>query len=63
MSDPVDLSQRRAALVDARMLECGVILTDAIELMWDAGADPSEIVQTHRWAVERIEAANDRPNV
>ena len=62
MSDPVDLSQRRAALVDARMLECGVILTDAIELMWDAGADPSEIVQTLRWAVERIEAANDCPN-
>ena len=63
MSDPVDLTQRRAALVDARMLECGAILTDAIELMWDAGADPSEIVRTLRWAVERIEAANDCPNV
>jgi hypothetical protein len=45
MSDPVDLTQRRAALVDARMLECGAILTDAIELMWHAGANPSEIVQ------------------
>ena len=55
MSDPVDLTQRRYAL----MLECGAILTDAIELMWDAGADPPEIVQTLRWAVERIEAAND----
>jgi hypothetical protein len=76
MSDPVDLSQHRAALVDARknekyalrahvdaMLECGAILADAIEQMWDAGADPSDIVQTLRWAVERIEAANDRPNV
>jgi len=63
MSDPVDLTQRRAALADARMLECGAILTDAIELMWDAGANPSEIVQTLRWDVERIEAANDCPNV
>jgi hypothetical protein len=59
MTDPVDLTQLRGALVDARILECGAILTDAIDLMWDAGADPSEIVQTLRWAVERIEAAND----
>jgi len=76
MSDPVDLSQRRAALAESgenekyalrahfdAMLECGAILADAIEQMWDAGADPSEIVQTLRWAVERIEAANERPNV
>jgi hypothetical protein len=73
MSDkPVDLSKRRAALAEARanklmalrthvdnMLECCAILADAIEQMWDAGADPSEIVQTLRWAVERIEAANE----
>ena len=76
MSEPVDLSQRRAAQAEARgnelmaprayidnVPECGAILADAIEQMWDAGADPSEIVQTLRWAVERIEAANDRPNV
>jgi hypothetical protein len=76
MSEPVDLTQRRAAQVEARanklmtprayvdsVPECGAILADAIEQMWDAGADPSEIVQTLRWAVERIEAANDRSNV
>jgi hypothetical protein len=76
MSEPVDLSQRRTAQAEAKanklmaprayvdnVPECGAILADAIEQMWDAGADPSEIVQTLRWAVERIEAANDRPNV
>jgi hypothetical protein len=76
MSEPVDLSQRRAAQAEARankliaprayvdnVPECGAILADAIEQMWDAGADPPEIVQTLRWAIERMEAANDRPNV
>jgi hypothetical protein len=55
MSEPVDLSQRRAAQAEARanklmaprayvdnVPECGAILADAIEQMWDAGADPSE---------------------
>ena len=68
MSGPVDLSQRRAALVDARknekyalrvhddaMLECVVILADTIEQMWDTGADRSEIVRALRWAADKMD--------
>jgi hypothetical protein len=64
MSDnPIDLRQRRAALAEARknkliilsthvenLLECGAILADAIEQMWDVGADRSEIVEALRLA-------------
>ena len=59
MSDPVDLSQRRAVLAGAAedrliawrthvdvMFQCSEILTDALKQMWAAGAEPSEIVET-----------------
>ena len=59
MSDPVDLSQRRAVLAGAAedrlitwrthvevMFQCSAILADALERMWKAGAEPSEIVET-----------------
>jgi hypothetical protein len=73
MSDkPLDLSQRRAALAEVRknelialrahfdnMLECGAIIAEAIEQMWDAGADRSEIVQALRWATEKMGSFDD----
>ena len=37
------------------MLEWGAILDDAIELMWDVGANRSEIVQALRWAADKME--------
>ena len=37
------------------MLEWGAILDDAIELMWDVGADRSEIVQALRWAADKMD--------
>jgi hypothetical protein len=68
VSDPVDLSQHRAAQAKARanklmalrasvdnVLECGAILADAIEQTWDAGADRSEIVQALRWAADKMD--------
>jgi hypothetical protein len=48
---------------DDAIIECGAILADAIEQMWDAGADPSEILQALRWATEKIEAGNEGTNV
>jgi hypothetical protein len=66
MSDkPVDLSQRRKnELIALRtyvenMLECGAILADAIEQMWDAGADRSEIVEALRLAANIMESDGD----
>ena len=68
MSDPVDLSQRRAAVLDARknekyalrahddaMLEYVAILADTIEQMWDAGGDRSQIVRALRWAADKMD--------
>jgi hypothetical protein len=37
------------------MLEWRAILDDAIELMWDVGADRSEIVQALRWAADKMD--------
>jgi len=37
------------------MLEWGAILDDAIELMWDVGANRSEIVQALRWAADKVD--------
>ena len=37
------------------MLEWGAILDDAIELMWDVGADRSEIVQALRLAADKMD--------
>ena len=37
------------------MLEWGAILDDAIELMWDVGANRSEIVQALRWAADKMD--------
>jgi hypothetical protein len=36
-------------------LEWGAILDDAIELMWDVGANRSEIVQALRWAADKMD--------
>ena len=58
----IDLSQRRKnELIALRtyvenMLECGAILADAIEQMWDAGADRSEIVEALRLAANIMES-------
>ena len=59
---PVDLSQRRKnGLIALRtyvekMLECGAILADAIEQMWGAGAERSEIVEALRLAANIMES-------
>ena len=37
------------------MLEWRAILDDAIELMWDVGADRSEIVQALRLAADKMD--------
>ena len=47
--EPVTLDEVRT------MLEWGAILEDAIELMWDVGADRSEIVQALRWAADKMD--------
>ena len=58
----IDLSQRRKnELIALRtyvenMLECGAILADAIEQMWDAGADRSEIVEALRLSANIMES-------
>ena len=58
----IDLSQRRKnELIALRtyvenMLECGAILADAIEQMWDVGADRSEIVEALRLAANIMES-------
>ena len=76
MSDPVDLSQRRAALLDARknekyalrvhddaMLECIAILADTIEQMWDAGGDRSQIVRALSWAADKMDNYQEEDQV
>ena len=76
MSDLVDLSERRAALVDARknenyalrahddaMLECIAILADTIEQMWDAGGDRSQIVRALRWAADKMDNYQEEDQV
>jgi hypothetical protein len=76
MSDPVDLSQRRAALVDARknekyalradddaMLEYVTILADTIEQMWDAGGDRSQIVRALRWAADKMDSFREEDQI
>ena len=61
----IDLSQRRKnELIALRtyvenMLECGAILADAIEQMWDVGADRSEIVEALRLAANIMENHGD----
>ena len=47
--EPVTLDEVRT------MLEWGAILDDAIELMWDVGADRSEIVQALRLAADKMD--------
>jgi hypothetical protein len=37
------------------MLACGAILADAIEQMWDVGADRSEIVEALRLAADKMD--------
>jgi hypothetical protein len=37
------------------VFEWGAILDDAIELMWDVGANRSEIVQALRWAADKMD--------
>jgi len=48
-TEPVTLDEVRA------MFEWGAILDDAIELMWDVGADRSEIVQALRRAADKMD--------
>jgi hypothetical protein len=70
--DSDNLCQRRGALAEARknelialrtyvdnMLSCGAILADAIEQMWDVGADRSEIVEALRLAANITESHGD----
>jgi hypothetical protein len=72
MKDPDNLCRRRTALAEARkselialrtyvdnMLACGAILADAIEQMWDVGADRSEIVEALRLAANIMENHGD----
>jgi hypothetical protein len=72
MKESDNLCQRRSALAEARkrelialrtyvdnMLACGAILADAIEQMWDVGADRSEIVEALRLAANIMESDGD----
>ena len=56
LNPEVEARIESVALDEVRaMLEWGAILDDAIELMWDVGANRSEIVQALRWAADKME--------
>ena len=56
-TEPVTLDEVRA------MFEWGAILDDAIELMWDVGADRSEIVQALRWAADKMDNCREEDQI
>ena len=56
LNPEVEARIERVTLDEVRtMLEWGAILDDAIELMWDVGADRSEIVQALRLAADKMD--------
>ena len=56
LNPEVEARIERVTLDEVRtMLEWGAILEDAIELMWDVGADRSEIVQALRLAADKMD--------